>query len=237
MKFLFALTLMISFQGSIFAFEGEFVECEKAERDYFRIGLLKMQVVEKINEQCMLSISHADSYPKYRNYMFNTASNLIVFNSFDGGHPSVSTGARSYIFFPKKQKLAFKILADGILVRVQSGDIFKFSKDTGDLESIKGIYYIFDEEVRGDNDGGLELHPQHDLILDEGYQQGELPRIHMKRQSTFKDAHGKMCSRPNKELFKYIFDSRGRVDGAKFLFHHPVDLKNYLKNHCPEIQF
>jgi hypothetical protein len=229
MSFLFVLSTKL--------FSQEFVNCHDATDDYFQINNIKMQIIEKINDQCMLSVSATNNYPNYRNYMFNTASELIVFNSFDGGSPADSTGARSYSFLTKKNELQFRILDHQIQVKTPAGHIFTFSDKTGDLEKIKGLYYTFDEEVRGDNEGGLDLHPMKGLLLDEGWQQGELPRISFKRHSLFKDALGHMCSQENSKLFKHILDGRGQVDGAYFQYPTRQELKTFLNSECPSIEY
>jgi hypothetical protein len=213
----------------------KFISCLNAPDDFYKLNNIKIQVIEKINNKCMLSISSVNNYPQYRNYMFNSDGELIVFNSFDGGVPADSTGARSYIFFEKKNDLQFRIKEKQIQVKTQAGYIFSFSAKSGDLSKIDGLYYTFDEEVRADNFGGLDLHPMTGLILDEGWKQGKFPRLYLNRNSLFKDSLGHLCSRENSELFKHVLDSRGIMDGAFFQYPSKSELAHYLRSHCPSI--
>jgi hypothetical protein len=229
--------LFLSVFLSVNTFASDFISCKQAEDDYFQVNNIKMQVIEKINGQCMFSVSAVNNYPLYRNYMFNTANELIVFNSFDYGPPAESTGARSYTFFTNKNDLQYRVLEHSIEIKNQAGHIFSFSDKTGDLADIKGIYYTLDEEVRNDNQGGLDLHPMKGLILDEGWKQGELPRIFLDGESTFKDSLGNMCVVKNSNVFKHILDSRGRVDGAYFQYPTRAELKNFLNSACPLIAY
>ncbi|MBT7610306.1 MAG: hypothetical protein HN576_11155 [Bacteriovoracaceae bacterium] len=229
--------LLLGFFVSLQSISSEFIKCHEATDHYFQVNNIKLQVIERNNDQCMLSINAVNNYPKYRNYMFNTVNELIIFNSFDGGSPTDSTGARSYTFFTKKNELQFRVLNHSIEVKTLAGHVFSFSDKTGDLEDVKGMYYIFDEEVRGDNEGGLELHPIKGLILDEGWKQGELPRIFLDGESVFKDSLGQMCTVQNSRLFKHILDSRERVDRSYFLYPIQKELKNFLKIACPSIEY
>lgn len=231
-KILLVSLLMISS-----AWANEWTSCRDSDMDVTRVGKLNFQLIPDINGECMFSIGDGINYPKYRNFMFNTAGDLIVFNSFDAGSPATSTGARSYILFPRTNPLQYKIENDRIHVKTPSGVRFVFSGPKGRLLAVHGLYFTLDEEVRGDNEGGLDLHPYQGLIIDEGWRQGELPRVDFKRWSHFKDGNGNFCKVLNSEVFEAINDSNGTIDGAKLRFVSPQDMRYFLQNRCPQIKY
>jgi hypothetical protein len=215
----------------------DWTACSDSDLDPTRVGQLNMQLITDINGECMISLGDGVNYPKYRSYMFSTAGDLIVFNSFGDGSPSTSTGARSYILFPRTNPLEFKIEDNNIHVKTPSGVVFVFSGKKGDLVAVHGMYFTLDDEVRGDNNGGLDLHPFKGLIIDEGWRQGELPRVDFKRSSHFKDGHGNFCKVLNSDIFEAIIDNSGAIDGAKLKFVSPGDMRYFLENKCPQIKY
>lgn len=233
MKFLLLMFFLVQNQALAF----EWTTCRDSNISVVRVGSLDMQVIPNINDECMITISDGINYPKYRNFMFDTSGGLIVFNSFDVGSPSTSTGARSYILLKRSQELSYKIQDERIHIKTPSGARFVFSGRKGRLLAVHGIYFSLDDEVRGDNNGGLELFPYEGLILDEGWRQGELPRVDFKRWSGFKDGHGKVCKVLNSEVFEAITDHNGTIDGAKLRFPTDRELRDFLEQRCPELKF
>ncbi len=231
-KLIFIFALFISTSQA-----ADWTACRDSDLEPTRVGQLNMQLVPDIHGECMITLGDGINYPKYRSYMFSTNGDMIVFNSFGDGSPSQSTGARSYILFPRTNPLEYKIEDNHIHIKTPSGVRFIFSGKKGDLVEVHGMYFTLDDEVRGDNNGGLDLHPYQGLIIDEGWRQGELPRVNFKRSSHFKDGNGNLCKVLNSDIFEAITDGGGAIDGARLKFVSSQDMRYFLQNKCPKIKY
>lgn len=236
MKKILLLTYMLLLQPFANG-ETTWNDCDDSDLFSTLVGRLSFQISPNVSGECMILVGDGESYPEYRRFMFNTAGDLIVFNSFAEGGSSASTGASSFILFPIVGKLLYKLESGGVRIQTPSGVEFWFSALTGTLEETLGVDFSLDPVISAFNDGGLELFPvnEYQLILREGWRQGELPRGRASNTSEFLIGQMATCEASNQDIFDYIRDENGVVDAIKFKYRTLDALEEYLGMHCRQI--
>ncbi|MBK26375.1 MAG: hypothetical protein CME70_20415 [Halobacteriovorax sp.] len=230
MKYLAIILFIFSISA-----HAEFKSCKEGVGEFGNLGSMRYQVgyFEKY-DKCFLSIGPNNRYPKYRGYHFDSAGELMVFNSLGAGRPSKDTGARNFQFPVITSELKYKLDFEDEYILIQSTDgrVWTFDAKAAKLISISEMDFVEDPDVTRTNDGGLELSPKFGTIVDQGWRVGGPPNIVLSRNSVIKNDSGLECSVKNKKLFKLIYDNAGGVDGAYFIHSDKDDWEKFLKKNC-----
>lgn len=233
MKFLVALSFL--FSTSVLA---NFIECRDGIGKFGNLGNMRYQIgFYKSSQKCFISVGPNNRYPEYRSFNFDSKGELMVFNSLGDGRPSQDTGARNFLFPVIKSSLKYELdfKNEYINVRATDGRLWSFDAKSAKIHDISDMNFIEDPVVSRTNNGGLELVPSHGHLIDEGWRLGGPPNIILSRKSTIKDSFGSECLVKNKKIFKHDLDSRGRVNGAYFIFQKETDWKKFLKKSCSHL--
>lgn len=188
---------------------------------------------------CFISVGPANRYPLYRNFLFDSEGELMIFNSLGRGRPSEDTGARNYLFPVKSKELAFELDSQNEYIRIRNTDgrVWVFDARSSKIESIQRMRFLEDPVINRTNKGGVELTPTSPgAFIDEGWRLGGPPNTAINRKSIIKDSLGNKCRVSNKSLFKLDIDNGGSVDGAIFIHNSSLKWRTFLKNHCPQIE-
>lgn len=235
MKTLLLFFLLIS--KPLFA---EWKNCEDFQEQWTHLHYANTNVtiIRNLNERCVISVHPNHLYPYYRDYMFNSEGDLMVFVSFGEGPPSQSTGAREFVMLPLREKLAFEYLAHQQLLKIKTphGAIFTFDVYKMDPIEVEGLQIDLDPNISGDNRAGVDLAAKQGLIIDVGWRQGAMPRTRPERESHISDAFGEQCVQKNRDLFKIIRDASGSIDGARFKYLDTQQLTTFLAESCSNIR-
>lgn len=230
MKILIGLALI--FSSSAMA---DLKNCSEGVGEFGNLGNMRYQIGSyRSNGKCFISIGPNNRYPEYRSYNFDSKGELMVFNSLGDGRPSTDTGARSFFFPVTSSDLKYELDFTNEYIQVQATDgrVWKFDARSSKIESIEDMTFIEDPEVNRNNKGGLELTPTRGYLIDEGWRLGGPPNIILTRNSTIKNSQGDLCIVKNKKIFKHELDSRGRVDGAYFIYPKTKDWMKFLAKNC-----
>lgn len=137
----------------------------------------------------------------YRNYLITSDGQLMVFNSFGQGPSSTHTGARVFYFYPKQKALDLRIENDDVVVTMVSGHELTFDHSQIELAEVSEARVTVAQEVRPDNNGGVEIELDRSYLLDMGFKLGNTPAWDLSRHSVFKNARAQTCRFKNRELF------------------------------------
>ena len=197
-------------------------------------GSIQVQQDLSGNDICFLSVGNFKTTGGiYRNYLFTSDGEFMVFNSYGWGEDSTSTGAREFFFFPRSSNLSHKWNSETRQLEVTSasGDQFFFDYEEAQLVGASKGEVKLISEVRKDNKGGVEINKYQGLLLDGGFKVGSAPTGNRTGNSVFKDAAGTTCTVKNNVLFK---DSSG--GDVNFTF-SVKDLPVFLSKACPKLKF
>jgi len=185
---------------------------------------------------CMLTVHPRNAYQTliYRDFLFDSEGLFMVFNSYGPGEDKDKTGAREYRFFPRKNgdmSYKFDSSTHKLVVTAPSGKVFVFDTVKSLLVSLSGTKISQDYKVNPTNKGGVEIVSNDGLLLDGGFSIGQSPSQDPKDKLTFKDAHGHRCQIANGDVHNYT------SDGDVSFKYDDAQLKSFLQNRCPELQF
>jgi hypothetical protein len=164
----------------------------------------------------------------YRDYLFTSEGELMVFNSFGEGETSKMTAARVFFFFPRAGLPELEI--GELQVRVDfSSFSFYFSKIQPRFLRMDGGTVSEAESVKPQNRGGIEFALERGLLLDAGFALGLDPTAIKGGKSIFTDKHGLSCQLTNSEIFRYS------TDGDPSFAFSDDELKSFLALRCPQL--
>ncbi|MBX9769256.1 MAG: hypothetical protein K2X47_18410 [Bdellovibrionales bacterium] len=179
-------------------------------------------------DQCLIYLTPAEKSVQFRSYAFGSNGLFQIFNSFDIGDESTSTGARSYFFFAKKN--SFQFAWDGkqtLRVFIPSGVFFDFATDKLRVKKISTGRIQEDPRLSGKNEGGVEISEIQDWYVDSGFKTGHSPHLDRRRTSKVLDPSGIPCEISNASLFDY--DRRTGDARIKSL----SEVVALYQRHCP----
>ncbi len=183
------------------------------------------------SQTCFLSIVPFEVVNlTYRDYTFASDSSLMIFNSYGDGPDSTMTGAREFLFFPRKQILNFVEKAKSLEVQLD-GLQFSFDTTTNKFLAISGIEFQESAKVEKTNQGGFEILSSQSLYLDLGFRIGGSPRAQASRKVQFHDRQNFTCEVLNSEIFDYSKD----VYNPTFKYQSDEELLTFLKIRCAHL--
>tara|TARA_R110000868_G_scaffold83454_1_gene235539 strand:- start:4799 stop:5449 length:651 start_codon:yes stop_codon:yes gene_type:complete len=139
---------------------------------------------------------------EYRNYLFTTDGEIMVFNSLGDGPASTHTGARAFYLRPFKTSLGWRFAKNGDLeILLPSGALARFDREKADWVELTGGEVIVDPEVTRHNQGGVEIRYFDGFVIDSGFRFGGHPTSRMERKSSVRYRDGIECIVENKEVF------------------------------------
>lgn len=198
-------------------------------------GSIQLQQMVTNDGVCFLSVGNFKSSGLvYRNYLFTSDGNLMVFNSFGWGDDSGSTGARDFYMFPRplvKATFQWNDTARHLEVTDVTGGRSYFSYETAELIQLEKGQISVDPKVHPDNRGGVEIRSYQGLLLDIGWAMGRSPTQNPSGWAIFTDRKGQSCRVQNRNIFRY------GSDGDVFFRYSDRDLARYLARACPKIVF
>jgi hypothetical protein len=197
-------------------------------------GATQVQVHYATDSQsCYLSIHpYKAQNLVYRDFLFTSEGNFMVFNSFGPGPDGTTTGAREYMVFPRPNQTAQFTWNDDqhqLIVTHVTGEKFILDYDKTEVVAISNGTITTAKDVRPENNGGVEFTKYNGLRLDSGYKTGSAPTGIASGTSRFIDAKSHTCSVKNSEIFKYT------SEGDVIFKFSDKDLKSFLKSRCPQI--
>lgn len=198
-----------------------------------RRGSIQIQQYLTGSNVCFFSVgNHKTMGGVYRNYLFTSDGELMIFNSYGWGDDSSSTGAREFFFFPRSSSISYNWNDESrqLEVTAVSGDQFFFDYDEAQLTSMSKGQVQIASEVRKDNKGGVEILNYQGLLMDGGFKVGSAPTTSRNATSTFKDATGGTCTLKNSALFTY--ESNGNL----FFKYSDSELPVFLKRVCAKLK-
>lgn len=172
---------------------------------------------------------------KYRNFMWSSKGQLMVFNSFDDKESSTSHGARMFQFFPTSPATSdeFYYETQGDITTIYIGSFnlaFEIKHIDGRINKFSWGSFTEANEVRRDNFGGLELHQNYGIILDSGFALGQDPTARQKATSFFTNSKKQTCTFKNTELFKY------NKSGDPTYKWNTEETFKLIANQCPDFE-
>lgn len=197
-------------------------------------GSIQLQQIITNEGVCFLSVRNFKSSGLvYRNYLFTSDGNLMIFNSFGWGDDSSSTGARDFYMFPRPQIKAtyqWNDEARHLEVTDVTGGKSYFSYETAELIQMEKGQIFVDPKVHPDNRGGVEIRNYQGLILDIGWSIGRSPTQNPSGWATFTDSQGQTCRTQNRHLFSY------GSDGDVYFKLSDAALGRFLARNCPKVK-
>ncbi|MBI4061591.1 MAG: hypothetical protein HY403_09190 [Elusimicrobia bacterium] len=168
----------------------------------------------------------------YRAYGFFDDGLLLVFSSYGAGEDSDpdTTSAREFYFFPRTGALELSMdeAAGTVSVRLSDGGRAHIDPATAQIKALERGSVVVSPRVDPAERGGVEITSYAGLVLDAGFRMGESPSGRPDARSTFRDAHGHLCTVVNRELFVY----EGGEHELKFT---DPELSAWLKTRCPAL--
>lgn len=198
-----------------------------------RRGSIQIQQDLSSSNVCFFSVGNFKTEGGiYRNYLFTSDGELMVFNSYGWGNDSDSTAAREFFFFPRSTDISFNWNDETrqLEVTAVSGDKFFFGYEDAELAGLSKGEVKVASEVRKDNKAGVEISKYQGLMMDGGFKIGSAPTSRGSSYSVFKDAVGATCTVKNSAIFKY------ESDGDVIFKFNDKELTSFLKRTCPKIQ-
>lgn len=178
--------------------------------------------------KCFVSIHPMSTGMVYRDYGLFSDGMLMVFSSYGEAEGPDMTSAREFYFFPRSgaPKLEMDPAARTVAVRMADGGRVSFDPTTAQVSGFDRGSVTVSQRVDRAERGGVEITSYRGLMLDCGFRLGELPSGRPEADSTFRSAHGQLCTIKNKELFVY-------KDGDRALKYDDAALSGWLKKRCP----
>jgi hypothetical protein len=199
-----------------------------------RHGSIQVQQDLSNNNVCFVSVGNFKTEGGvYRNYLFTSDGELMVFNSYGWGNDSDDTAAREFFFFPRSSNLAFNWNEQSRQLEVTgaSGDQFFFDYEEAQLVSMSKAQVQLAADVSKTNKGGVEILKYQGLMMDGGFKIGSAPTSSRSGNSVFKDSVGATCTVKNTALFTY------ESDGDVIFKYTDKDLSVFLKRICSKLKF
>lgn len=182
---------------------------------------------------CYVSVHNRKAeYQTYRDYLFTSDGELMIFNSLGYGPDSSATGAREFFMFPRvfeNPSFEWNDQARRLIVTTVSGNKAYFDYEDAEIIEMTGARVERASEIRSDNNGGVEIKNYQGLLLDGGFKLGAAPTGVANAFSQLTDKRGKVCRLQNKELFKYP------GDGDVIFKFSDAGLRTFLKGRCPQL--
>ncbi|MCB0349651.1 MAG: hypothetical protein KDD38_00615 [Bdellovibrionales bacterium] len=162
----------------------------------------------------------------YRDYLFTSDGQFMVFNSFGSGSASTDTGARVFYFAPMVSELGFDILGDEAIIHLPNGSRAVFNLSVGKFTHIDTGQIIESDLVSRDNRGGIEIVDYPGIYFDMGFAMGNSPV--MQKKSMVKIVRpSQTCSVRMSKIFDYI-------DGEPvFQLTHESHYVDFMRRNCP----
>ncbi|MCM2282586.1 MAG: hypothetical protein NDI61_12150 [Bdellovibrionaceae bacterium] len=168
----------------------------------------------------------------YRDFLFDDAGFILVFNSYGLGEESKTSGGREYYVFPRSHEVGMQASTAGVRVTFANGASALYSAQTAQWEDVQGIsLHTVPDVVIGD-EGGWELRPQSGVVLDFGFRMGGSPSGSATRSARFIDAKGETCTVRNSEILEWTEDG-----DPSLKFADDAAVETYLKVRCPDISW
>lgn len=203
---------------------------DKVER---RGSIQIQQTVSGDNNGCFLSVHNfKQDGMVYRDFLFTTDGEFMVFNSFGNGPEDQFTGAREYYMFPRTAKgITYNWNDDTrhLDVTDMTGAVYSFDYEDSSVTSISKAQVKTAPDVVDTNKGGVEITKFQGLLLDGGFAKGHAPTGVADNSSTFTDKNGKTCKVKNSSIFKYT------SDGDNSFKFDDKGLATFLKANCPKL--
>lgn len=199
-----------------------------------RHGAFKFQRFESYDNVCFSGADPFDVLPamKYRSYLVTNEGLLMVFNSYNATENADATGARVFHFFPRNQTPDIQVSGSQIVYQTATQGLeLILSQKKAEILGMKGGKVKESTKLSPSNQGGVEFSSVKFLTLDSGFTLGQDPTGIPDRNSKFIDSSGRTCTVQNKEVFKYSSDG-----DSSFKFTDD-ELKNFLKDRCPQLKF
>ena len=170
----------------------------------------------------------------YRDYLFSSDGNFLVFNSLSEGEEVDSTAAREFYLFPRMNSAPTYQWNDGqrrLEVTPTNGDVFYFDYDTAQINGMGRGQVIVSAEIKKENRGGVEILNYQGLVLDAGFAVGHSPSAVSSGAALFQSSNGNQCNLLNRDLFK--------VSGTQDIIfkYSDHDLVPFLQGRCPQLQY
>ena len=229
------------------AFSEDEPRCKEGATQVGEAGAADLQwtMITTSTRGCSVKISDNTSKLYNRRYTFSEGGLMEVFNQYQAGKTSVTTGARSFFIFPRHQRPTATILKPdkNVTVVTSAGDVIYFNTENkleiSDDES-RTFHISQSDVVSPTNQGGAEIILSGDakrLILDCGFGIGGPTFNDTKHQlsSTFRDSDGHRCTLPNSSLFVQNL----KTHDSEFRFSQDAELYAYLRKvpACKDLVF
>lgn len=223
---------MWTLSSSALANESEAFCQDRVER---RGSIQVQQIASRNNTICYVSVRNFKATGLfYRDYMFTSDGELMVFNSLGPGSESETTGAREFFMFPRVSSIPTFEWNDEnrrLIITTVNGNRASFDYEDAELVEMSGATIKRSAEIRPDNKGGVEILNYQGLLLDVGFKLGSAPSQNSRALSKLIDINGKTCQIQNDEIFKYSEDQ------DVYLRYSDQGLKTFLKKRCPQLLF
>ncbi len=169
---------------------------------------IKIQTGSFGNGECYVSVDDSKFRGMvYRNYLFSSKSDVMIFNSLGNGPIGSDTGARVFYLRPYKNQLGWRFAKSGDLeVLMPSGAVARFDREKADFVELTGGEVLVDPEVNRNNNGGVEIKFDEGFVIDSGFRFGGHPSTRMDRKSYVTLRDGEACEVENKEIFYRVGD-------------------------------
>lgn len=169
---------------------------------------IKIQTGSFSDGECFVTVGDSKFRGmEYRNFLFTTSGEVLIFNSLGNGPISTHTGARAIYMRPFRTDLGWRFAKTGDLeVLLPSGSVARFDKEKADWVELTGGEVVVDPEVNGSNNGGVEIRYFDGFVVDSGFRFGGHPTSRMDRKSTVSYKDGIACEVENKEVFYRVGD-------------------------------
>lgn len=192
------------------------------------VGNTHLQTGQYRNGDCFINLKPMNSASLvYRQHIFNSYGNYMVFNSFGYGPSSQATGSRVFTFVPQKNRLEYGFNGQLITVFLTNGAVVYFDSVSTRIYSSVGLTMVEDSIVDPYNNGGVEIYPGYSFAyLDFGFKLGESPRSNMASRYKYTGFNGQQCVGFNNEVLYRTFDD------IEWKFKNPNELFRFLENKC-----
>lgn len=193
MKFIISVLLSIL---SFNLFAGDI--CSTNHFSYFNT---KIQTgTFKNTNKCFISISPRQYYNlAYRNHIFTSTGEHMIFNSFGPGPSQSQTGARVYVYLPRTMPLSYSLQNAQLTLTLANGSTITFDAKNSQIIDSIGIDIQESPSVQRNNQGGVEVYSSENIWIDFGFTFGHSPLLDMNR---WHDIHleDKSCRAINSDL-------------------------------------
>ena len=168
---------------------------------------IRIQTGAFSDQECFISVSETKWRGMiYRNFLFTSKGEILVFNSFGDGPSSTDTGARAFYLRPFRAELEWRFNeVNDLEIRLPSGEIARFDSLSADwVELTNGRVHV-EREVSRANHGGVEISYDNGFQLDSGFRFGGHPSSRMDNKMLV-SYEGITCVVENKEVFNRVGD-------------------------------